>query len=79
MRNCSFACTGFSAALGEAGQLLRGDGDNPLFVRLKAAILAAIGEDEQALALFRTVGPRESGLCGFVDHIRRRASRDRQA
>jgi tetratricopeptide (TPR) repeat protein len=43
----------YCAALAETETLLSHDGENPVFRQLKAMILAAIGEDEQALAIFR--------------------------
>jgi len=43
----------YPVALGETEQLLADDTRNPHFRQLKAMILAAIGEDEQALAIYR--------------------------
>jgi tetratricopeptide (TPR) repeat protein len=43
----------YGAALSEAELLLSGDVANPLFRQLKASILCAIGEDEQALVILR--------------------------
>ena len=43
----------FNTALKEVDALLRGDSGNPLFRRLKAGILATLGEDEQSLAIWQ--------------------------
>ncbi len=42
----------FDAALGELEKLMISNGDNPLFRQLKASIFEAIGENEQALAIW---------------------------
>jgi len=41
----------FESAAGEIGRLLASDAGNPLFLRLKAALLEAIGEEAQSLVI----------------------------
>jgi len=51
----------YGAAFGEVDRLLAGDGHNPLFLQLKAAILGAIGEDGRALAIFGELAVENPG------------------
>ena len=51
----------FSAALNEVDRLLDQDGRNPLFLQMKADILATIGESEQALIIFGQLAAENPG------------------
>jgi tetratricopeptide (TPR) repeat protein len=51
----------FDAALQEAERLLLEDGRNPLFLQLKANALVAMGEDGQALAIWKELAAEHPG------------------
>jgi tetratricopeptide (TPR) repeat protein len=51
----------YDAALAEVDRLLASDADNPLFLQLKAALLEAVGEEEQSLGIRQKLADENSG------------------
>jgi tetratricopeptide (TPR) repeat protein len=71
----------FQSALAEIEQLLAKETQNPLFRQLKATVLASIGDDEQALAIFAQLAEenpdRAESWIKYGDALRVTGSREK--
>ena len=76
-----FELNRFEAARDESERLLADDGTNPLFRQLRAAILQAIGEASQAVAIHEQLvaenPQRAKSWLGYGDALRMAGSRDK--